>query len=214
MKKDPPPSTRKEEIWNAITHGLGVPFSLLALVLLIRKGLDAEDSHYLWAVLIYGITMLWTYTSSTLYHANFQSSERLRHRLHLLDHTAIYLFIAGTYTPIALFVLPGLWSTGILGAIWALALIGVIYKLFFLEQHPKFSLFLYIAMGWLILIAFKPMMEEASRELLYWIIAGGAFYSLGTVFFSLRRLAFGHSIWHLLVLGGSICHFWGIYHYV
>jgi hemolysin III len=209
-----PKASPKEEIWNTITHGIGIPFALAALVLLIGKASDRGDISYWIAALLYGFSMLWTYITSTVYHSMFNAKESLRYYLHLIDHTAIYLFIAGSYTPIALFILPGMWSTIILTSVWSLALIGVVYKLFFLGKYQKLSLAIYLLMGWLIVFAIKPLFESAPNELLIWIFAGGACYTLGTIFFSLRSLPFSHSIWHLLVLSGSICHFIGIYLYI
>jgi hemolysin III len=209
-----PKSSPKEETWNAITHGIGIPFALAALVLLIGKASDRGDLSYWIAALLYGFSMLWTYVTSTVYHSMYNAKDSLRHYLHLIDHTAIYLFIAGSYTPIALFILQGMWSTIILSSVWSLALVGVVYKLFFLGKYQKLSLAIYLLMGWLIVFAIKPLFESAPQELLIWIFAGGAFYTVGTIFFSLRKLRFSHSIWHLLVLGGSICHFVGIYLYI
>lgn len=211
-----PPSARlrREEIVNSITHGIGVPLSLAALVLLWAESAEKNNWLYALAATIYGITMLWTYLSSSLYHAFFKASERLRKRLHLLDHSAIYLFIAGTYTPVALFVLPSPWRESILAAVWLLALTGVIYKVFFLGRHQKLSLILYLLMGWLIILAIRPLLQNASTPFLWWMLAGGLSYSLGTVFFSLRKMPYAHGLWHLLVLGGSICHFVAIYRYL
>lgn len=217
MRKDrplPPESTPQEELWNSITHGIGVPLAIAALVLLIINAIDRESATYWVAALVYGTSMIWTYASSTIYHSFHRAKPSVRYYLHLIDHTAIYLFIAGTYTPIALFALPGWWSTVILAAVWSLALAGVIYKLFFLGKYKKLSLAIYLLMGWLIIFAIKPLFEHAPTGLLWWIFAGGAAYTLGTVFFSLRQVKYAHSIWHLLVLAGSICHFLGIYLYV
>lgn len=209
-----PLASAKEEKWNSITHGIGIPFALAAIFLLVAKASDRGETAYWVAALLYGLSMLWTYVSSTVYHSMHKAEESFRHYLHLLDHTAIYLFIAGTYTPIALFVLPGMWSTIILTSVWTLAIIGVVYKLFFLGKYKKLSLAIYLLMGWLIVFAIKPLFETAPEGLIFWIFAGGACYTLGTVFFSLRKMRFSHSVWHLLVLGGSICHFLGIYLYI
>lgn len=209
-----PQSSHREEILNSITHGLGIPMALTALVLLWMEGLARDSTLYLVAGSIYGLSMLGTYTTSTLYHSFYRSGEKLRHRLHLADHSAIYIFIAGTYTPVALFVLPPQWGYPILAAVWLLALTGMVYKLFFLGRHQKLSLIIYLLMGWLIIIALKPLLEIASNSFLIWMLAGGLSYSVGTVFFSLRKMPFAHALWHLFVLGGSICHFVGIYLYL
>lgn len=205
--------SRTEEILNIITHGVGIPLAITGLVMLTLKAEQRSDA-YLYAGIIYGISMLGTYLTSTLYHGTFNLGSKIRNWFHLLDHAAIYVFIAGTYTPIAYFMLPEGWNWGILAGVWAFALIGVVFKLVAIGKYKKLSLALYLMMGWLIVIAAKPLWETAPHNLVYWIIAGGAFYSLGTVFFSLRKVPYSHAIWHLLVLGGSICHFVGIYIYV
>jgi hemolysin III len=207
-------TSKKEEVVNIITHGLGIPFSIAALVLLLNQALYNQNWEYTAAVMIYGITMLFTYTTSTIYHSLYKVRPQRRNKFHLLDHVAIYLFIAGSYTPIALFVLPGIWSPIVLTSVWVLALAGVLYKVFLLGRFPKISLIIYLAMGWLIVIAFRPLFQSASQELLFWIFAGGACYTIGTIFFSLKKIKFSHGIWHLLVLAGTICHFIGIYYHV
>ncbi len=204
----------KEELWNSITHGIGIPIAIAGITLLIINAIDRESLTYWVAALVYGFSMLWTYITSTVYHIFHKVRPGVRHYLNLLDHTAIYLFIAGTYTPIALFVLSGWWSTVILISVWTLALGGIVYKLFFLGRYRKLSLAIYIAMGWLIVIAFKPFYESAPSGLLIWILAGGIAYTLGTIFFSLQKMRYAHSVWHVLVLIGTICHFVGIYLYV
>lgn len=207
-------TSKQEELWNSISHGIGIPIGLLALGLLIKEAVDTRSTVYLIAVLIYGITFIWTYTTSTLYHLAHNASVRVRNFLHLLDHTAIYLFIAGTYTPVAIFALPEIWNLGILIGIWALAIGGILIKIFSIGRFRKLSLAFYLAMGWLIILAAKPLVDSAPLPLIYWLLAGGVFYSIGTVFFSWRSLKYGHAIWHIFVLGGSICHFYGIYEYL
>lgn len=207
-------STRQEELWNTISHGIGIPIGLLALGLLIREAIHKQSSVYLIAVLVYGITFIWTYTTSTLYHLAHNASVRVRNFLHLLDHTAIYLFIAGTYTPVAIFALPEIWNMGILIGIWTLALGGILVKIFSIGKWRKLSLVFYLLMGWMIVLAAKPLLDFAPMPLIYWMLAGGAFYTLGTIFFSWHSLKYGHAIWHVFVLGGSICHFYAIYEYL
>jgi hemolysin III len=218
MKKDIKPTygltSREEEVLNIITHGIGIPLSLIALSLLLIKGLESTNEWYLSALVLYGLTMLWTYTTSTVYHSLYTAQPQRRNRFHLLDHTAIYLFIAGSYTPMALFVLPGNWRWLIFGGIWFLALVGVIFKILALGRYPKVSLIIYLLMGWLIVIAIKPLLNNASNELLFWIFAGGVSYTIGTIFFSLKKLKYSHGVWHLFVLGGSTCHFLAIYWYI
>lgn len=204
-------TSHKEEIWNSITHGIGVILGFVGLVLLILKGFEENNRAYTIAVLVYGITFIWTYTTSTVYHLFHNARVRVRNFLHLLDHTAIYLFIAGTYTPVALFALPELWDVGILIGIWSLAVLGILSKLFLLGKYKKLSLVFYLLMGWMIVVAVKPLIDFAPPALLYWLLAGGVCYSIGTIFFSLRKLKYSHAVWHLFVLAGSVCHFLGIY---
>lgn len=202
-----------QEWGNIISHGLGIPFALVALILLLSEAMQ-RDTAYTVVVLVYGLSMLWTYLTSTLYHSSYKASIKWRNRWHLLDHTAIYLFIAGSYTPIAYYMLPSVWSTVILISVWVIAVAGVVLKFFMLGRFKKLSLALYLIMGWLIVAAAKPLWLTAPPELVYWIAAGGASYSIGTVFFSLRQMPYSHTVWHVFVLGGTVCHFWGIYKYI
>lgn len=207
-------TTRKEEIWNSISHGIGIPLGLAGLALLLVQGFHLGNWVYLVAVTVYGLSLTWTYITSTLYHSLHNASVKKRNFLHLLDHTAIYIFIAGTYTPVALFALPDIWDISILIGIWALAIAGVLIKVFSIGKYKKLSLVFYLLMGWMIIVAIEPLISFAPMPLLYWMLAGGIFYSLGTIFFSLRKLRFSHAIWHLFVLAGSACHFVGIYAYL
>ncbi len=207
-------STKEEEIWNSISHGIGIPIGIGAMALLVKEAIDTGSIIYLLAVVVYGLSFVWTYTTSTLYHLAHNKSVRTRNFLHLMDHTAIYLFIAGTYTPIALFALPETWNFGILIGIWLLALGGILIKIFSIGKWKKLSLIFYLLMGWLIVVAAKPLLDHAPLELIIWILAGGAFYTLGTIFFSMHKLKYAHAIWHVMVLGGSLCHFYGIYEYL
>lgn len=203
-----------EEIVNIITHGIGIALGIAGLVFLILKGLEKQSAVYMAAFVVYGATLIWTYTTSTVYHSLYKASVKIKNVFHLLDHTAIYLFIAGTYTPIALFALPSGWSTFILVSIWVLALLGVIFKFFAIGKWQKLSTFLYLLMGWMIVIAAKPLIGNAPASMLWWILAGGISYSIGTIFFMMNNLKYSHAVWHLFVLGGSICHYIGIYVYL
>lgn len=214
MPKSLQRTEQREELVNVLTHGIGIPLALLGLAALLFRPEVARSPTYLWAFLIYGLSMSWTYLTSTLYHAFSAARDRALRLLHLLDHTAIYLYIAGTYTPIALLVLPAPWGWIILSTVWGIAILGVFFKVRYLGRFPKLSLILYLAMGWLIIIALKPLLTHAQPGLLWWMLAGGISYSLGTIFFSWRRLPYSHGLWHLFVLGGSFCHFWGIYVYI
>ena len=204
-----------EEILNIITHGIGIALGIAGLVFLILKGLEKESALYMTAFLIYGITLIWTYTTSTVYHSLFKiGSVKIKNAFHLLDHTAIYLFIAGTYTPVALFALPSGWNVFILTSIWVLAVLGVVFKIFSIGKWLKLSTVLYLLMGWMIIIAVKPLIETAPAPMLWWVLAGGISYSIGTIFFMMNRLKYSHALWHLFVLGDSICHYVAIYVYL
>ncbi len=206
--------SKPEEIANIITHGLGIVLGVGGFVLLITKALDYQNLAYTLSVCVYSFTLIWTYSTSTLYHSAYKARVKLRNAFHLMDHTAIYLFIAGTYTPVALFALPGNWKYGILAGIWTLAVLGVIFKIFSIGKWNRLSTVLYLLMGWMIVIAAKPLIDHADPVLIYWILAGGVCYSLGVVFFVWDKLKYHHAVWHILVLAGSICHFIGIYGYL
>ena len=193
---------------------MGVPLALFAMVALLYTAWQRRDLTQALVFGLYALTMLGTYLSSTIYHALPHHLIKRRNRFHLFDHISIYLFIAGTYTPVALYSLPPLWSAWILSGVWLLAIAGTLFKLRYLGRYPKVSLVFYLLMGWLVVVAIKPLLETAPTGLLYWILAGGVAYSIGTVFFSWRSLPYGHAVWHLFVLAGSFCHFMGIYLYL
>ncbi len=203
----------KEEIVNSVTHGIGLILSIVGLILmlLIATGADG-DIWQIVSVSIYGATLIILYSASTLYHS-VQKTE-IKSRLNVFDHSAIFLLIAGTYTPFTLITLRGPWGWSILGVIWGFALLGVIMKLFFTGKYVYFSTFLYIAMGWIIVIAGKPLYENLPFDGLIWLIIGGASYSLGVIFYLWKSLPYAHGIFHIFVLGGSIFHFMSIYFYV
>ncbi|MCH1430605.1 MAG: hemolysin III family protein [Chlamydiales bacterium] len=199
-----------EEISNALTHGIGAVFSLLGLIILVLKSVWHADALHITCTLIYGLTLTLLYTISTLYHS-FRK-EKLKRAFRILDHCAIYLLIAGSYTPFTVLLIKGTIGTALLVIIWALALFGIIFKIFFTGKLELFSNLLYLSMGWLSLIAIKPMMDNLSSTSLILLFAGGASYSLGVIFYLWERLPFNHAIWHLFVLGGSACHYFSISH--
>ncbi|NCF71443.1 MAG: hemolysin III family protein [Chlamydiales bacterium] len=199
-----------EEISNALTHGIGAVFSLLGLIILVVKSAWHADALHITCTLIYGLTLTLLYTISTLYHS-FRK-EKLKRAFRILDHCAIYLLIAGSYTPFTVLLIKGTIGTALLVIIWALALFGIIFKIFFTGKLELFSNLLYLSMGWLSLIAIKPMMDNLSSTSLILLFAGGASYSLGVIFYLWERLPFNHAIWHLFVLGGSACHYFSISH--
>ena len=201
-----------EEIANSLTHAMGAVLSIAAIVLLI---VCFGNYHYPLRMVgfsIYGSTLLILYLASTLYHAVVQ--EKLKKIFRLMDHSSIFLLIAGTYTPVLLVAMRNGWGWTLFGLIWALAAGGVVFKFCFMDRYPWISLGLYTAMGWLAVIAVKPMLLLLPAGLLAWIVIGGLFYTLGIVFYVWKKLPYHHAIWHLFVLGGSMAHFLGILLYL
>ncbi|MGC4017287.1 MAG: hemolysin III family protein [Luteolibacter sp.] len=193
----------REELASSITHGIGAALSVAALVgmLLAAKG----EPYKIVSASVFGSTLVLLYLSSTLYHAF--SGPRLKALFQLFDHACIYLLIAGSYTPLTLVSLRGPWGWSLLGVVWFLALAGVVIKSVFSGKKDHWiSTALYIAMGWLVVIAIGPMMKALPSGGLAWLVAGGLCYTLGTIFFAWRRLPYNHAIWHLFVLAGSACH--------
>jgi hemolysin III len=202
----------KEETINALTHGLGALFSLAGFIVLVMRASLRGDAWHIVTCSIYGATLVLLFGSSTLYHS-FRS-RRLKHVFRIIDHAAIYLLIAGTYTPFALVKLRGRWGWGLFGVIWGLALAGIVFQIFFVHRFRLLQTLIYLAMGWLALFAAKPLLASVPLPGLLWLLAGGLFYSLGAVFYLWKKLPFHHGIWHLFVLAGSVCHYFAILFYV
>jgi len=200
-----------EEIGNSITHGLGLVASIAAVPFLVIKARSSSDDTALTGAIIYGVTLILLYATSTVYHALPISKGKQLFRV--LDHSAIYLLIAGTYTPFALGPLRGPWGTGLLVVIWMLALIGIASKVIGGFKLPHLSTGLYLLMGWLIVVAIKPLVENVPRAGLMWLAAGGLAYTGGVVFYSMKRVRYSHMIWHLCVAAGSVCHFIAVLSY-
>ena len=195
----------RDEIASALTHGFGAAAALAGGAVLITLAAIYGDGWQLGAAIVFGATLLLLYLASTLYHA-------IRHpvakgRLKVFDHCAIYLLIAGTYTPFTLIGLRGPWGWSLFAAIWTLALAGVVFKLFYTGRFKRLSTLIYVAMGWLVLVAIKPVMASLDAWTFGWLIAGGAFYTLGTFFYHRESLPYAHAIWHLFCIGGSVCHY-------
>lgn len=197
-----------EEIANSITHGTGVGLSIAALVILVVFAAKQSDAWKVVSFSIYGATMIMLYMASTLYHAFPQPNVKRFFRI--LDHSSIFLLIAGTYTPVTIGVLRGAWGWTIFGLIWGLSIIGINLKIFAMSSLKYMSIVIYIGMGWLVLIAIKPLLAATSVSFMRWMAIGGVCYSLGIVFYIWKKLPYHHAIWHLFVLGGSICHFFGM----
>jgi hemolysin III len=204
--------TLGEEIANALTHGVGVGLAIAALALLVTFSGLYGDGWRVVSFSIYGATLILLYLSSTLYHSF--SSPRLKRIFKGLDHAAIFLLIAGTYTPFTLVTLRGAWGWTLFGLIWGFALAGITFETIFLGRFMRYVVGMYIAMGWLVLIAVKPLVEVLPSGGLVWLSAGGLAYTGGVVFYAWKSLPFGHAVWHLFVLGGSVCHFFAMLYYV
>lgn len=194
-----------EELANSISHGIGLCAVLIGAPILLLEARRSSPGFFLGTV-IFAVTLSMLYLGSTLYHAWPQT--RAKSVLRTLDHSAIFLLIAGTYTPFTLGPLRGLWGSSILAVVWALAIFGVILKATRgASRHPKLGMTLYLGTGWLALIAVRPMMLAIPFSALFWLVAGGVIYTTGVLFFVNQRLRYSHFIWHLFVLAGSSCHF-------
>jgi hemolysin III len=200
-----PASEAREELVNALTHGLGAIAALAGSAVLITLAAVYGDGWQLAGAIVFGICLLLLYVASTLYHAIQRPMAKAR--LKVVDHCAIYLLIAGTYTPFTLIGLRGPWGWGLFTAIWTLALAGVAFKLFFTGRFKLLSTAIYIAMGWLVIVAIKPLLGALDDWTFGWLLAGGVCYTLGTVFYHRPSLRHSHAIWHLFVVAGSVCHF-------
>ena len=202
----------KEETINAVTHGLGAVLGTVGLVMLVVKAALHGDAWHIVSCSIYGGTLVLLFTSSTLYHSF--CDERVKHAFRIVDHASIYLLIAGTYTPFLLVNLRGGWGWSLFGVVWGLALAGIVFQIFFVDRFRVAQTLIYLAMGWLVIIAGKPLLTKVARPGLLWLLAGGLFYSLGSVFYLWKTLRYHHAVWHLFVLGGSVCHYFAILFYV
>ena len=195
----------RHELASALTHGVGAMAALAGSAVLITLAALHGDAWQLGASIVFGITLLLLYVASTLYHS--VQHPVAKGRLKVFDHCAIYLLIAGTYTPFTLIGLRGPWGWGLFIAIWTLAIGGVVFKLFYTGRFKRLSTLIYIAMGWLIIVAIKPMLNSLDAWTLGWLLAGGLFYTLGTYFYHRESIPYSHAIWHLFVIAGSVCHF-------
>jgi hemolysin III len=205
-------STLGEEVANSISHGLGLLLAIAGLPILIVSALRSGSTTAVVGSAIFGASAILLYLASTLYHA--VPHRRVKQILQRLDHAAIYLLIAGTYTPIALGVLRGTWGWSLLGVIWSLALLGVVFKLVVGARFHRLSTALYVATGWAAVIAIRPLWLHMAPGGLAWLLGGGVAYTLGVVFFMLHeRVRYSHFVWHLFVLTGTGCHYFTVLRY-
>lgn len=197
-----------EEITNALLHGIGFGLAIAALaVLVVMAGRYGTVWHVV-GFTIYGATLVILYLSSTLYHSFPEG--KVKRVFKIFDHAAIFLLIAGTYTPITLIKLRGTLGWTIFGVVWAIAILGIISKIFLINRFQALSTVLYIAMGWLIVGALKPLAAALNQTSLLFLLAGGLLYTVGTVFYAWKSRKYAHAVWHLFVLAGSVCHFFTI----
>ena len=203
----------REEIANSVTHGLGLLASIIGGVVLVYLAAARGEAWHVVSAAVYGSTLVALYAASTLYHA--LKGTKARDVLRLLDHCAIYLLIAGTYTPITLVSLrSGGWGWALFGAVWALAVAGIFFKVFATGRFGYLSTVAYVLMGWICILALKPILLLLSPGAIALLLAGGLSYTAGTIFYSWERIPYSHAVWHLFVIAGSVCHYLAIALYV
>ncbi len=200
----PPPPTPHEELANTLTHALGVVASVVGGTALIVAAALGGDPWMVVGVSIFAASLVLLYSASTAYHA--VRPGRLKERLMVLDHAAIYVLIAGSYTPFVLGALRGGWGWTLFGVVWGLAAAGFAFKWFFTGRFRRTSTAIYLGMGWLVLVAAGPLVRSVDGATLAWLVGGGLAYTAGTAFYHSRRLPFAHAVWHVFVLLGSLCH--------
>ncbi len=202
--------TLGEEIFNGITHGIGTLLSIAALIVLVIFSVTKGNVWHVIGFSVFGSTLIMLYLSSTLYHSFV--SEKIKNLFARFDHASIFLLIAGTYTPFLLTALRGTFGWILFGIIWGLAIAGVVIRLIYLTRFRKLMVGVYVGMGWLFVLAIGPMMKQLPGISIIFLFLGGVIYSAGVIFYSWRSLKYGHGIWHLFVLGGSISHFLAVFY--
>jgi hemolysin III len=194
-----------EELANSVTHGVGLALSAVGFAVLLVLAVIRGGAWQIASCTIYGSTLICLYAASTLYHG--ATSSRWKRALKIFDHCAIYLLIAGTYTPFTLVNLRGGWGWSLFGAVWCFALAGILFKLWFVDHFKILSPLLYIAMGWLALVAVRPMLAKVPLGGIGWLVSGGVLYTIGAIFFASPKIRYHHAIWHVFVMAGSVCHY-------
>ncbi len=211
MTVSPLPYKKSEERLNVISHAFGIAFGLVGLGLLIQKSNSLAQPLYTFSYWVYGLSLIVLFTASTLYHG--AKNPNLRKKLKVFDHVAIYFLIAGTYTPFTLLGLKGVWGWSIFAAAWVVGIAGMVLKLFFTGKYKLLSTISYVAMGWIIVVAIKPLIQNLPLPSLWLLMWGGVFYTVGAVLYSIKKIPYNHAIFHFFVLGGAVCHFLGVYFY-
>ena len=201
-----------EETINVISHAIGFSLSIVALILLVKHAILHGDLRHIVSFSIFGVSLIMLYATSTIYHS--AKKPEFKKRMRILDHASIYVLIAGTYTPFTLVTLSGRLGWVIFGTSWGLALTGIILKLFFTGKYNFILTLMYVFMGWIIVFAIKPLINNLSLEGFLWVLAGGISYTMGAIFYGIKKIKFNHALFHLLVLAGSFCHVVAVYFYV
>lgn len=203
--------TKNEEIANSVTHGIGLLAAISATPFIISSALSKDDTSVLVGVAVFSVSMIFVYLTSTLYHS-FPFGNT-KDKIRILDHGAIFLLIAGTYTPFTLGILKG--STGwiLFGLEWILAITGISLNILYGVKYKKIEKVLYLLMGWLLIFAIKPIIETIPLQGIMWIIAGGLAYTIGVPFYAAKQIKYTHTIWHLFVIAGTVCHFIAVMFY-
>ncbi|MGE4489563.1 MAG: hemolysin III family protein [Kiritimatiellales bacterium] len=212
LKTDERRETPAEHLANAITHGVGLGLSIACLVLLVVFASLRKGAWEIVSCSVYGAMLVAMYLASTLYHSIH--SPKVRYVLNILDHAAIYLLIAGTYTPYLLVPLRGGLGWSLFGIIWGLAIVGIVFQALFISRFKILSTLTYLAMGWMVVATIAPLLKVLPLMAILWLAIGGICYTLGVIFYVWQRLKFAHAIWHLFVLAGSLSHFFGILFFV
>ena len=196
---------KRHELANSVTHGAGLALSVAGCAVIVTLAALRGNAWHIVACSVYGATLVCLYAASTVYHS--VSSRRVKRVMRILDHSAIYLLIAGTYTPFTLVSMRGGWGWTLFGLVWGLAIAGIVFKVWFVEHFPIASTIVYLAMGWLAVVAVKPVLAMLPVAGILWLVAGGLLYTAGVGFFAWQKLPYHHAIWHLFVIGGSVCHY-------
>ena len=205
------PQSPREEVANALTHGFGFVASLVGLPLLVQLAGSRGDARHLVAILVFGVSLVLMYAASTIYHA--LPASRAKQALRVVDHVAIYLLIAGSYTPFTVGVLRGTWGWTLFGLVWGLAVVGILHKALLGFRFPRLSTIMYLGMGWLAVVAIGPLARAIPAPGIAWLVAGGLCYTAGVVFYVRDHIPYHHTRWHLLVLAGSGCHYAAVLRY-